>query len=439
MEETQSSRPISTKLLRIAEAARQNPERAFTTLAHHIDLAWLREAYRRTRKDGASGIDGQTAEQYAEKLEENLQSLLDRFKSGRYRAPAVLRVQIPKGDGKQTRPIGIPTFEDKVLQRAVAMVLEAIYEQDFLDCSYGFRPGRSAHQALEAVREATMPVGGGWIIEVDIEAFFDTLDPDALQEMIRRRVRDGVLLRAIGKWLTAGVQEQGCTTTSELGTPQGGVISPLLANLYLNEVMDQWFEKQVRPRMSGRCRLVRYADDMILCFAKEEDARRVFEVLPKRFGRYGLKLHPEKTRIVDFRRPGWGRLTGRKPQTFDFLGFTHYWGKTRRGANVVKQKTAKDRVRRTLHRIRGWCREHRHAPLRAQQKALTEKLRGHYRYFGIAWNYRGLEQVYRGAVRAWRKWLSRRSSTAYINWASMFGLLERFPLPKPKIARPCPT
>ena len=348
MEGTQSSQPISTKLLRIAEAARQHPERAFTTLAHHIDRAWLREAHKRTNKDGASGIDGQTAEQYASKLEENLQSLLGRFKTGQYRAPAVRRVHIPKGDGKKTRPIGVPTFEDKVLQRAVTMVLEAIYEQDFLNCSYGFRSGRSAHQALEAVRDATMPVGGGWVLEVDIAAFFDTLDPEALQEIVRRRVRDGVLLRMIGKWLNAGVQEQGSITNSELGTPQGGVISPLLANVYLNEVMDQWFAKQVRPRMRGRCRLVRYADDMVLAFEREDDARRVLEVLPKRLGRYGLKLHPDKTRVVDFRRPGSGKPPGRKPQTFEFLGFTHYWGKTRRGANAVKQKTAKDRFSRSL-------------------------------------------------------------------------------------------
>ena len=439
MEETQSSQPISTKLLRIAEAARQHPERAFTTLAHHIDMAWLREAYRRTNKDGAPGIDGQTAEEYASKLEENLQSLLGRFKTGQYRAPAVRRVHIPKGDGKKTRPIGVPTFEDKVLQRAVAMVLEAIYEQDFLDCSYGFRSGRSAHQALEAVRGATMPVGGGWVLEVDIAAFFDTLDPEALQEIVRRRVRDGVLLRMIGKWLNAGVQEQGSITYSELGTPQGGVISPLLANVYLNEVMDQWFAKQVRPRMRGRCQLVRYADDMVLAFEKEDDARRVLEVLPKRLGRYGLKLHPDKTRVVDFRRPGRGKPPGRKPQTFDFLGFTHYWGKTRRGANAVKQKTAKDRFSRSLRRIRQWCREHRHDSLRAQQQALARKLRGYYGYFGIAWNYPALGKFYRGVRAAWRKWLSRRSDTAYISWANMMKLLERFPLPQPRIVHPCPT
>lgn len=239
MEETQGSQPISTKLQRIAEQARRDPARAFTTLAHHIDIEWLREAHRRTRKDGAVGIDGQDSERYAIDLEGNLRSLLERFQSGAYRAPPVRRVLIPKGDGSQTRPIGIPTFEDKVLQRAVAMMLEAIYEQDFLDCSYGFRPRRSAHQALEAVRDATMPVGGGWVLEVDLRKFFDTLDHKHLNQIVRRRVRDGVLLRALGKWLNAGVMDSGSLVHPEAGTPQGGVISPLLANVYLHEVIDE--------------------------------------------------------------------------------------------------------------------------------------------------------------------------------------------------------
>ena len=268
-----------------------------------------------TRKDGATGIDGQTANEYAEKLEENLQSLRDRFKSGAYRAPPVRRVHIPKGDGKQTRPIGIPTFEDKVLQRAVTMVLEAIYEQDFLDCSYGFRPGRSAHQALEAVRDATMPVGGGWVLEVDIRKFFDSLDHGDLLEIVRRRVRDGVLLRIIGKWLNAGVMEEGSVEHPEAGTPQGGVVSPLLANVYLHEVVDLWFRRDVLPRLKGRARLVRYADDMVLVFSRGDDARRIFEVLPKRFGKYGLSLHPEKTRLVDFRRKDRATRPAPRPST----------------------------------------------------------------------------------------------------------------------------
>jgi RNA-directed DNA polymerase len=289
-----SPNTVSRKRERIAKLAREAPDMAFTSLSHHIDIDWLREAYRLTRKDGASGVDGQTAEEYAANLEVNLQSLLDRAKTGdTYCAPPVRRVHIPKGNG-ETRPIGIPTFEDKVLQRAVAMVLEGVYEQDFMDCSYGFRPGRSAHQALASFRRQAMGMGGGWVVEVDIRKFFDTLDHGHLRELVRKRVRDGVLLRLIGKWLNAGVREDGSLTHPDSGTPQGGVISPLLANVYLHEVVDRWFEDEVKPRLKGRAFLVRYADDLVICFACEEDARRVMDVLPKRFGKYGLALHPER-------------------------------------------------------------------------------------------------------------------------------------------------
>jgi len=431
MGETLGSQTVYTKLKRIAEMAREHPERAFTTLAHHIDMEWLREAYRRTRKDGAPGIDLETGEMYAARLEEHLQSLLERLKVGTYRAPPVRRVHIPKGDGKQTRPIGIPTFEDKVLQRAVAMMLEAIYEQDFLDCSYGFRPGRSAHQALLAVRTATMEKGGGWVLEVDIRKFFDTLDHEHLRQMLRRRVRDGVLLRLIGKWLKAGVLEAGSVSYPQAGSPQGGVISPLLANLYLHEVIDQWFHRDVVPRLQGRARLIRYADDLVITFGEWEDARRVLEVLPKRLGRYGLTLHPDKTRLCDFRRPGGKPPTD--PGSWDFLGFTHHWGRTRFQKWVVRQRTAKDRLSRGLHQVRQWCRSNRHEPLAVQQQHLAQKLRGHYGYFGITGNYRLLAQFYEETRQAWRKWLSRRTRGGLITWERMLKLLEIFPLPRPRI------
>src|SRR5208282_4523654 len=301
MTETPSSTIVSTGLKRIATLARKAPEMALTTLAHHIDIAWLHEAFRRTRKDGATGVDRQTAEEYATNLEGNLQSLLDRAKSGTYRAPPVRRVHIPKGSGAETRPIGIPTFEDKVLQRAVAMVLEAVYEQDFMDCSYGFRPGRSAHQALDALWNQTMRTAGGWVLEVDVRKFFDTMGHGHIQEILRHRVLDGVLLRLIGKWLNAGVLEDGGITYPDAGSPQGGVVSPIIANIYLHEVLDVWFDREVKPRLSGEAALVRYADDAVLLFANEQDARKVMAVLPKRFGKYGLTLHPEKTRLVEFR------------------------------------------------------------------------------------------------------------------------------------------
>jgi RNA-directed DNA polymerase len=285
--------PVSTKQQRIAELAKQSPQMGFFSLAHHIDLRWLYEAYLRVRADAATGVDGQTAQDYATNLGANLRSLLERAKSGTYRAPPVRRVYIPKGTGGDTRPIGMPTFEDKILQRAVVMVLEAVYEQDFRACSYGFRPGRSAHQALDALWRQTMATQGGWIVEVDIRKFFDTLDHAHLRELLRRRIRDGVLLRLIDKWLKAGVLEDGQVTVPDTGSPQGGVISPLFANVYLHYVLDLWFEAEVQPRLKGRAFLIRYADDFVMGFTCEEDARRVMEVLPKRFEKYGLTIHPE--------------------------------------------------------------------------------------------------------------------------------------------------
>jgi RNA-directed DNA polymerase len=434
---TPSLDPISTRRQRIAELARQSPQAALTTLAHHIDIDWLLEAYRLTRKDGATGVDGQTATDYAVDLEGNLRSLLDRAKSGRYQAPPVRRVHIPKGTGSETRPIGIPTFEDKLLQRAVAMALEAVYEQDFLDCSYGFRPGRSAHQALDALWDRLMEVKGGWVLEIDIRKFFDALDHRHLRAILHRRVRDGVLPRLIGKWLKAGVLEDGCLTHPESGSPQGGVISPILANAYLHEVLDTWFERTVKPRLKGRASLIRYADDAVLVFESEEDARRVLGVLPKRFGKYGLTLHPEKTRLVPFQRPPLdapkGVPHGDRPGTFDFLGFTHHWSRTLKGNWAVKRETAKGRFGRSLRSIAEWCREHRHLPIVEQWTALTAKLRGHYAYYGITGNSRRVRDFRHHVRSAWHKWLSRRSNRARIPWERFGELERRYPLPPARL------
>jgi group II intron reverse transcriptase/maturase len=406
------------------------PQTALTTLAHAIDLDLLEEAYRRTRKDGAVGIDGQTAEAYTENLEANLRALLERAKSGTYRAPPVRRVHIPKADGSKTRPIGIPTFEDKVLQRAVAMVLEAVYEQDFRDCSYGFRPGRSAHQALQVLWKGLMDLGGGWVLELDIERFFDALDHQKLREILRQRVRDGVLLRLIGKWLEAGVLEEGSLVHPETGTPQGGVISPLLANVFLDTVLDAWFEDVVRPRLRGRALLVRYADDAVMVFASEEDARRVWKVLAKRFEKYGLSLHPEKTRLLHFGRPS---PRGPRPETFDFLGFTHYWGRSRRGKPAVLRKTARDRFTRSLRAIAQWCRRQRHLPLVEQHRELGRKLRGHYAYYGITGNQPALSRLRHETQRVWRKWLDRRSQRACMTWERFWRVSARYPLPPARV------
>ena len=300
---------VFTKQQRIAELARNCPDMAFTNLAHHIDIEWMLTAHARTRKDGAVGVDGQTAAEYEVNLETNLQNLLDRAKSGTYVAPPVRRVHIPKaGSATETRPLGIPTYEDKILQRAVLMVLEPVYETDFLDVSHGFRPGRGAHGALESLWKQEMKLGGDWIVDVDLRKFFDTIDHGHLREFLKRRVRDGVILRLIGKWLNAGVLEEGILTIPEDGTPQGGVISPLLANIFLHYVLDEWFEKEVRPRLKGRAFLIRYADDFVIGVAREDDAQRIMEVLPKRMSKYGLTVHPEKTRLVRFQPPQAARL-----------------------------------------------------------------------------------------------------------------------------------
>jgi len=411
-----------------------------TTLAHHIDLAWMYEAYRQTRKDGAVGIDKVTAEEYSVDLDGNLESLLDRFKTGAYRAPAVRRVQIPKGDGSATRPIGIPTFEDKVLQRAVAMVLEAVYEQDFCDCSYGFRPGRSAHDALEALWKGVTELRGGWVLDLDISKFFDSLDHRKLREILDKRVRDGVIRRAIDKWLKAGVMKEGLVERPASGTPQGGVISPVLANIYLHEVLDSWFETRVKPRLRGRALMVRYADDAVLVFSDRSEAERVLKALEERCASYGLRLHPEKTRLVPFRRPprppgGGSPSREHRPGTFDFLGFTHCWARSRRGKWYVRRKTARDRMRRAIKAVSWWCASHRHWRVEVQHRYLSKVVIGHCRYYGITGNSVSIGRFRQEVQKAWRKWLNRRSQRAKMTWARFHRLSKRYPLPPARAYR----
>jgi RNA-directed DNA polymerase len=428
---TSSMETILTKQHKIATLASYTPQIALTTLSHHIDLDVLSAAFSGTRKSGAPGIDGQTARDYEENLQENLQDLLDRFKSGRYKAPPVKRVYIPKGDGA-SRPIGIPTFEDKILQRAVAMMLEPIYETDFYDCSYGFRPGRSAHQMLKAVWKTTMREGYRWVLEVDISRFFDTLNHRQLREFLDQRVRDGTIRRMIDKWLKAGVMEAGNHTHGTEGTPQGGVISPLLANIYLHYVLDEWFHEIVLKHMRGNARLYRYADDFVICFENETDARRVMDVLPKRFGKYGLELHPEKTRLINFNEPK-GNDTQNLPQSFDLLGFTHYWGKTRKGEWMVKHKTSKKRLNRGIKSVGNWLKENRHAPLKEQHKTLSLKLKGHYAYYGVSNNFHCLATFRDKVIEIWRKWLGRRSQKGNLSWEKFQRIKTRYSLPTPTI------
>jgi RNA-directed DNA polymerase len=429
-----NSRNVSTKQERIAALAKQSPQMAFTSLAYLMDIDWLKEAYRRTRKDGAVGVDGVTAAEYEQDLEGNLQRLLDRAKSGTYRAPPVRRVHIPKGGSStETRPIGIPTLEDKVLQRAVVMLLEPIYEQDFLDCSYGFRPRRSAHQALKSFRSQLMNCRGGYVLEVDIRRFFDNLDHGHLRRFLQHRVRDGVLLRLIGKWLKAGVMEDGSVSYPDSGSPQGGVVSPLLSNVFLHYVLDLWFEQDVKPRLRSHAFLIRFADDFVIGFRDGRDARRVMEVIPKRFGKYGLTIHPTKSRLVPFRRPSlWAKGDRGGPDkpagTFDLLGFTHYWGRSRKGHWVIKLKTAADRFSRALRSIDSWCRTYRHLSIKEQQQTLNAKLRGHYAYYGVTGNSGALTRFLREVEHRWRKWLNRRNRIRSMHWDKFRKLLRRYPL-----------
>jgi RNA-directed DNA polymerase len=381
-------------------------------------------------------VDGQTGTDYEANLMGNLRSLLDRAKSGTYVAPPVRRVHIPKaGSPSETRPLGIPTFEDQVLQRAVAMVLESIYEQDFGDGSYGFRPGRSAHQALETLWQQTMAMGGGWVLDVDVRKFFDTIDHGHLREFLQRRVRDGVLGRLIGKWLNAGVLEEGGITHPETGAPQGGVISPLLANIFLHYVRDEWFAQEVQPRLKGQAFLIRYADDFVLVFQREDDARRVQEVLPKRFAKYGLTIHPEKTRLVRFTRPTaepdpTGPVDGDQAGTFDLLGFTPYWGRSRKGTWVVKRKTARSRFNRSLKTLGQWFRGNRHRPVTEQHQKLSQKLRGHFAYYGITGNSTALSRFRVAVIRLWRQHLGRQRRDGERPWEWFNHFLERHPLPR---------
>jgi len=433
MGDTPGSPTISTQLQRIARQAECYPEMVFDNLYHLINYDLLMAAYRRTRKDGAPGLDKVTAKAFAMDLEGNLRDLYARLRTHRYVAPPVERVWIEKEGGKK-RPIGKPAFEDKVVQRACVMLLSPIYNHDFYDFSHGFREGHSQHGALHELMERCKKKGINWIVDADVSGFFDNLDHDHLREFISLRVNDGGIKRLLGKWLNAGVMDGGILTHPEKGTPQGGVISPLLANIFLHHVLDDWFLKEVQPRMRGRCFMVRFADDFIIGFEHEWEARKVMDVLPKRFNRFGLAVHPEKTKLIQFRKPPATMKKADFNGTFDFLGFTHYWGKAREGYWVIKRKTMGKRVRRFVKSVWQWCRENRHLPLHEQHSALTVKLRGHFLYYGVRHNIAALERVRYETRRAWRFWLSRRSHTGKVKWDKFLETFDvKMPLPQPRV------
>jgi group II intron reverse transcriptase/maturase len=421
-----------TKQQRIAQAAEKHVGESLVSVAHHIDAQWMYCAYEWTRRDGAAGMDGVTATEYEAGLWEKLQNLVELLKSGTYRAPPVKRVYITKaGSRTEKRPIGIPTYEDKILQRAIVMALEPILEKEFYDFSYGFRPGKSAHQALVRLWNESMDMKGGYVIDMDISKYFDTIDHKLLREMLCRRVNDGVITKVIGKWLNAGVMDGSKRMYPEKGTPQGGVISPLLSNIFLHEVLDDWFVKTVQPRMKGNTGMIRYADDAVIICELKEDADRIYKVLGARFGKYGLKLHLEKTRLLDFTRPKSGQRKGNA--SFTFLGFTHYWTKSQKGKWIVGRKTDSKRLSRAITAINVWCKTNRHRPLHEQWKTLKAKITGHYAYYGVSQNSRSLSMFYEQVRRIWMKWLNRRCWRGKQNWISFADLLKTLPLPRPKI------
>ena len=425
-----SPQTVSTKLARIAKQSEQDPAMVFTTLAHLMEEDFLTEAFHQLRKDAAAGIDKVTVTEYEVNLGERIKDLHRRMVLGQYRAQPARRVWIPKGDGGQ-RPLAILVLEDKIVQRAVAMILEALYEPHFCEFSCGFRRHFSAHTAIIELRQQCLKLGINWIIDADIRKFFDTIAWEQLRKILQKRVNDGAILNLIGMWLHVGVLEAGQVVNQELGTPQGAPISPILANIFLHEVLDEWFQNVVRPRMNGNCFLVRYADDFVMGFSVKGEAERVFEVLPKRFERYGLSIHPEKSRLVQFSRPYWKR--GKGPGNFAFLGFTHYWAKTLQGGWTIKRKTQGKRLGRFMSGIGEWCQKHRHEPLAEQHRTLSSKLRGHYQYYGVRGNFKMLEAAYEHTRVMWKKWLRRRNSMNRMSWERFAHEVEqtlRLPLPQ---------
>jgi len=426
---------LPPNLARVNKAARRNKRTRFTALLHHVNVESLGRAFRRMKRSASAGVDGETVETYKQNLEGNLKDLCARIHQGRYRPLPVRRAYIPKSDGGQ-RPLGIPALEDKIAQRAVAEVLEAIYEEDFANFSYGFRPGRNPRMALTSLREALMRGKINWVLDADIQKFFDSVDHEEMMRMLAERIADNRVLRLIRRWLKAGVLEHGEWRETDEGTPQGSCISPLLANLFLHHALDLWAQHWRSTQTRGQVIIVRYADDFVMGFQYEDDGRRFLEELKARLAKFSLKLHEDKTRLIEFgrfaessrRKKGLGR-----PETFAFLGFTHYCAKTRDGWITVKTKTEGKRLVRKLKALRLEAQQRRHDPLAQQRDWLASVLRGHYAYYGLPGNIRALNGFYFMAVRLWLQSLRRRSQRHHMTWSRLSKMLHVFPLPRPCI------
>ena len=431
-----SGEPVATKLHRIAEKARKEPEFKFTSLYHLMNKELLRGCFQRLRKDAAAGIDGMTKGMYAVNLETNLASLVERLHRMAYIPQAVRRKYIPKPGSAKERPLGIPCFEDKIVQAGLVRILESVYEQDFIEDSYGFRPARSCHYALKTLSLTMEHKPINYIVEADIKGFFDNVNQEWLLKFLAHRIGDKRIQRMIKRILKAGVAEDGSVMISDDGTPQGGVISPLLANIYLHYALDLWFERIYRKSCPGYARLIRYADDFVVCFQYKADAERFRVELGQRLGKFSLEVEPTKTKVMEFGRFAVQNATkrGERTETFDFLGLTHYCGTRRNGTGFrMKRVTARKKFVAKLRIFKEWLKQARTMKTKELWEIAAAKLRGHYNYYGVTDNYRGLMRYEQAVKRLLFKWLNRRGKRRCLNWEEFNEMLQRFPLPKPRI------
>jgi RNA-directed DNA polymerase len=426
---------VSTKLASITLRAREDPECKFTSLAHLLSEDFLKECFGELKRNKAPGIDGVTAREYEEKLDDNIEDLVRRLRAKIYRPKPVKRTYIPKSDGKR-RPLGIPAIEDKIVQMAIKKILEAIFEQDFIDVSYGFRPNRSCHDALDKVDKILMTKPINYVVDMDVAKFFDTVDHETLLKCLKQRITDPSLLQLISRFLRSGMMEDGKYFETDKGTPQGGILSPVLANAYLHYALDLWFEKVVKTHLKGFAHLVRYADDFVVCFQNGDEARAFEAALRERLGLFGLEISEEKSRIIEFGRGSCrdSKRQGRKCATFDFLGFTHYCGRTRSGGFKVGRKTSGKKYRQKLKELDQWLKQVRNTTeLEEWWQVLRQKLVGHYRYYGMSGNMQWLQSYYYRAVRLAFKWINRRGQKRSYNWDQFGRFLSHNPLPQPRI------
>lgn len=426
---------METKLARIAEIAKAKPKERFTSLAHLLDKQMLWDSHLEIKPNKATGIDGVSKKSYEENLEENLDDLLARLKRKAYRPQASRRTYIPK-DENSVRPLGIPAHEDKIVQRGISKILNAIYEQDFLDFSYGFRPRRGQHDALRAVDHLMMGKPMRYVVDADIKGFFNHMDHEWMMKFLEHRIADPSLLRLIRRFLKAGILEEGVYEATEEGSPQGGVISPILSNVYLHYVLDLWFEKKVKPKSKGQAGMVRFADDFVCCFERKEDAEAFYVALVERLKQFNLEIAEEKTKIIRFGRHveiECKKVGLKKPDTFDFLGFTHYWGKGRSGKYRLMRKTSLKKFKIKVKEFKMWIRENRHMTEADLVTAIRKKLNGHYNYYGVSDNYTGISAYYRIVLELIRKWRNRRSQKISFTYEKFKLFCARVQLPLPQI------